>query len=730
MIVKEVDCQQALERIKKYLDNSTTTPFFVVVDSDSNYRTIRSGVQGKFFRTSSFCPSEDSFPDLDRFFEDLKASTASVHVLLGLGEYAFLSQCQDPFGRLQNFFLNDNRKLVVICRDVRDSFKKMCERDPKFNSQRVCFVASHEDAPLLSVIQFPFNFSVDKVPKGFRNLLEFMEEGNSQRLRVLSDLPLMNTQKIESYFDCLRWENPSFAGQKEWLTEPQWEAFRNDSNLKKKEMEPWRQFLGLKLSSSSNSYLNFVAETASNSEEFENLLPLALLKISHDDSRFPQMYKERKDLMKGKSDGAVSVYLTESKALSENRIFYLTDQTNAEKRTILELLEKIETFPKELKEIYPALYAYLADYPFPRSVPEELRELLNSYFKEYKYLKVTNQITNDFLEKVAQAAGQRPYNQLPTRGSELEKIRKEKKRTFLLWVDALGVEYLAFLQNRSKELKLRMKTHIVRSELPTITAINSDFYKEAQESKPENSYCKVEDLDKLKHEGEQDPKTAGYIAKELQIIDEVLDLALQKLGSKQFDRVLLVSDHGASRLAVLHDQENRWEMAEKGQHSGRCCPQSELDEKPDFAAEGNGFWSLANYDLFRGGRKGTCEVHGGATLEEVVVPIIELSLANTKPSITIPDKKIQVGLKTPARISFFCASPLENVWIKVGEKFYPVSSSTEDWFECVFPDLKTSGKYTAEIYEGDSPIESFEFEIEKEGMKKNDLFGFKRKGSQ
>lgn len=37
----------------------------------------------------------------------------------------------------------------------------------------------------------------------------------------------------------------------------------------------------------------------------------------------------------------------------------------------------------------------------------------------------------------------------------------------------------------------------------------------------------------------------------------------------------MIADHGASRLAVLHDTENVWEMAEKGQHSGRCCPKSE-----------------------------------------------------------------------------------------------------------------------------------------------------------
>lgn len=43
------------------------------------------------------------------------------------------------------------------------------------------------------------------------------------------------------------------------------------------------------------------------------------------------------------------------------------------------------------------------------------------------------------------------------------------------------------------------------------------------------------------------------------------------------------------------------------------------------ATEENGFWCLANYDRFKGGRKANVEVHGGASLEEVAVPIVEIT---------------------------------------------------------------------------------------------------------
>lgn len=91
----------------------------------------------------------------------------------------------------------------------------------------------------------------------------------------------------------------------------------------------------------------------------------------------------------------------------------------------------------------------------------------------------------------------------------------------------------------------------------------------------------------------------------------------------------------ASRLAVIHETENLWEMASNGKHSGRCCPKSEIDERPDSATDAEDFWALANYDRFKGSRKANVEVHGGATLEEIAVPIIEISYLNAAIEVKI-----------------------------------------------------------------------------------------------
>ena len=89
------------------------------------------------------------------------------------------------------------------------------------------------------------------------------------------------------------------------------------------------------------------------------------------------------------------------------------------------------------------------------------------------------------------------------------------------------------------------------------------------------------------------------------------------------EKIILTSDHGSSRLAVIYGRENKYKMNSAGEHSGRCCPVNEMDEKPNCAAEENGYWVMADYDRFAGGRLASAEVHGGATLEEILVPVIE-----------------------------------------------------------------------------------------------------------
>lgn len=167
---------------------------------------------------------------------------------------------------------------------------------------------------------------------------------------------------------------------------------------------------------------------------------------------------------------------------------------------------------------------------------------------------------------------------------------------------------------------------ICRCELPSITSANKEFFNLFDDDK----IVKVKYIDNIKHHGKdnhdyQQTKLPIHLSEELDIIRKLLQKIKERLGQGNIQKAIIASDHGASRLAVIHETESIWEMSSKGEHSGRCCLKSEVDEQPVCAVDAGDFWALANYDRFKGGRKANVEVHGGATLEEVTVPLIELS---------------------------------------------------------------------------------------------------------
>ena len=84
----------------------------------------------------------------------------------------------------------------------------------------------------------------------------------------------------------------------------------------------------------------------------------------------------------------------------------------------------------------------------------------------------------------------------------------------------------------------------------------------------------------------------------------------------------------------------------------RALAPSTINDNYDlkFSTEENGFIVLANYGRFRGSRAANVEVHGGASLEEVVVPVIELTLADSSMQVALSDKNIVSDYKDGASI--------------------------------------------------------------------------------
>ena len=219
----------------------------------------------------------------------------------------------------------------------------------------------------------------------------------------------------------------------------------------------------------------------------------------------------------------------------------------------------------------------------------------------------------------------------------------------------------------------------------------------------------------------------------METIHDTLERIRNKLIDGTVKCAVMIADHGASRLAVLHDTENVWEMDEKGQHSGRCCPKSDVDEQPEYATDAGDFWALANYDRFKGSRKANVEVHGGATLEEICVPIIELTYSEGKVEVHLMAVdadavdftgvlEIEVSFRKKAAVKIFMTAELPDVSITIDGKSYEAVPLENGFYRVDMPDLRKPGTYYVDVYSGNNVIaEKLTLIIKREGQREKDL---------
>lgn len=706
--------QKSIEAIENYINGNITYPFFVVVDNSADISKIIDSLPSNFktIYTSNYC-LKDSYPDYDRFHSELSKVKSNV-ILLGLGECSMFSLDYEFWGKLKDTVRS--YKTVVIARGAAGECSYLQRQDSKFGSLRWCELESALD---ISVVRVSPSVKIEAVD-GFKAMIRKFEENEGGKCYVHTDLDLANSAFIRNSFEVLREKDHLFTVSEKCLDSSQWDKYLNDNRLSGYPLTHWRTYLDMLLFGTNNLYLSLVMQRSPTYEEYKESLLTALLSVDHTSPKFRLYYDERKTMLKSWPDHDLLSYVMATKARDKDRIYYLTDNTNSERRAIIEELAHIKEIPWQLPQIYPDLAFYLKPYHFSC----DSAEFFTDYFERYKKQKSTNEINDDFLElvNVISAPGERKYNSLPSRNSVL--LQLTKPDTGLYWLDALGVEFLAYLQQKAKELSLVIKISICRASLPTLTSINRGFFDDWAGLK----FPKDPHLDKLKHEGTGDvgiksTDPAVHLADELGVITDALERIKAALTNHEAKSVLLASDHGASRLCVLNQHENKWEMSEKGQHSGRCCRVSEIDEKPESATKAQDYWVLANYDRFKGGMPANVEAHGGATLEEVVIPIVDVSLASQEVECSIIGRSegsivtIVKPLDGYAVLEAYCPDAKANLSVRIRGKDYTGVQDTTNRNKFL---ITLSGQflvgttYSVNFFDGDNELNSACFTLRRE----------------
>lgn len=622
---------EAGEKLLAYLRNPSWDFLFIAFDSEQDLKAILREVPvwGKI-KLSAYCKKDDSYPDLDRLREDLHAAVGK-NIILGLGEYLALTGRDDAL-RMIWAMRGCGKKLVApiwngykILEKLEDGEPYQAMDSPVMRLERRYSCWSYK------------NFAVSEPAQcnGFRELLSLLENGHTGEASVRTSIPLQPEwgKTISTHADLYLDKHPEVKISPKELSEKQWRDLHENSERLDNSFFGPSNYIFLRNNAPDNAYLKMVMEITREQSQFrQNFIDL-ILDYRPGDPDFDSLCAGRRQLLGNLQPEDIQEFILKLQRIPEKeRIFYLTNETLEEKREIIKYLASCPGFSPATA--YPDLAAYMEDCDFSGEKPE-ICAILNNYFNVYKQAKLRNCLEPELLRQGME--NREIVHGLPSRSDVVGKLANEK--TKLYWLDAFGCEYLGFVQNFANKNLLKINARPTRVELPSITSINREFYDVWAYEK-----ATIKDLDNIKHgrdekdiynkdNGKQWPL---HLARELEVVRGLLEKIEGELKSGLYEKIVLASDHGATRMAVISKEEQEWEMPEKGKYGGRCCPfSSSVKFKPGSAwTSSDGKWlALTDYSRFKGAHQASVEAHGGASLEEMVVPVIEFGLQGVLPKI-------------------------------------------------------------------------------------------------
>ena len=764
---------QCFDRIEAYCQKEITGhPLLVNTENAHDFQCLVKRMQLDGNKTCVFVHDYcgKGLPQIDALFRDVKKK--GCFVVIGLSSYVMLlgkKRAEELMARLQELSVAGH--VIVLLSHMKEIRLSRMQQDQHLSYRVLLLEGDPTPLPSIYLASPEENSFGQLVLPNIQALLEKLEQydpvGGETSFAVRTSLhkevfseSMYSIRSSKGIYKELLRAFPVLKGDLEesWGTKEDWERFAQEwkeclswgalaekhfgidahfSAILEREYEQadayetWLYWLLLKVQGASeDAYLSYALGKSRHWQDLWEHIFLSLSSLSFQMREFEKYCEGRKRLLEGQAIPAtwVSEYQDAIAQKGRDAIWYLFAGTAWEEKMLFQCLADYDYTKEEvmgvLKTHFPDLFAYMKSFTFTmhQKVPERLVPLLTKYFDDYKWQKLMNHLTPDFKAQVNTLAEHRVYNQFPIRSLALSQMKKEN--TMMYFVDALGVEYLSYISEKCKTYGLLLSIQVVHGELPSITSQNTEFMNA--------DVTNIKDLDALKHESQtynyEKQKIPLHLVAELKAIDGVLQTIRDGLLTKEMKSAIVISDHGATRLAVLNDEEYGAEFIvgeSKGQHSGRCC-QVEEDPGIPFAAYENGYAVLANYMRFKGSRKADVEVHGGATLEETLVPLLQISLKPKDPMVEFQPALVQLRKKEVGELLLVTNFDMADPYIIVNGKIYRGKLDTHRRRAIIpLPDMKRTHDYMADIYDGDTLLkEQVAFHVKKEVAKDNlgDIF--------
>ena len=650
---------ETLDELKNFLrrdqgQKSFSPVRFINVESQAAWRELKnflSTLTTDLIFLSDYCAGEDTFPNVRKLRNNLRRENQSV-CILPLSEILRLNP--ERAAEEINFFLSLHTgepfafRIYFPMYRLKNFFLSLKISDPR---RKNCVLLSTEEAAedfSLTIIQknMPLKISGTRAD-GLKQYLKFWEESLSASLILytenavyLQDKKFFDDVKIiANAFDLLRHQHDlpaefkkNFGREEDWqrlaesvATAGNFEqAFRREFKVDGFKMSAFKNFgtaenfrrwlLWLRCKLQGSDYAARCAKESSTPEEFVEQLYGKIFSCAEE-----KFFEERREILSLMKTLPPKKFLERTRQAEKKiALKILTDNSHAERLMIFETLQRFRfgessAARKILQRTFPQLANYLSD------GAEGFTEEQAEYFRQYRWLKVTNQLTEKFNRRVAENArhaGEKIY----ALRSRNEIVGEEYSgAAAIFFVDGLGAEYMNFFaaEFSSLEENFSVRYRIGRCNLPTVTELNKDFLQNRKVA------AEILELDTLKHEIRAYPEN---ILGELEILSTFKEKILHALDVHE--KIILCSDHGTSRLAVLARQNFDKAFPAEGRKvfkSGRFAEILPNDEKnfPTTLAHDEKL-IFADYSRFTQKGGTGSEIHGGASLEEVLVPVITI----------------------------------------------------------------------------------------------------------
>ncbi len=673
------------------------------LDAWSKVLSILKGISNRFIRGSEFCKDYDDLPDITEILSIIKNFIQNgerltfvpiQEILRGYKDINLLNLFffeTDPAKNIRLYlpFLGCDRSLEEFLDSLRDIGIRKAYPIRVFSSvedytDRIKFFVSR-DLELISLLK---NSKKLEILEGFCEYIKKFElsDFRENEFIVISEILFNSDEKIEKIFTWEKINNKSefsnkilsfripiqySVNEENYWTNLLGEIIKGDCedfddflrkkfNLmeidrtifdrwqKLKDYEKWLIFSWAKARySDRESYLFKVIAESYNFIEFEEKIwnyPIekGLITESH--------LFERIELIKRAFKNPPPGYYEHLRYVKDNRLKLrlLTGIDFYEKREIIKTVAKIleseglsNDDMRVLQENYPELFYYL-------DTQEE--NTLGLYIKNYIKAKILN--SADKIQELEEISKDFELFSYPSRNAILEKFSCKQ-----IWIDGLGVEWAGIVINLLRQNGYLVNYQIARANLPTTTEYNPF----------PNGVERFSDLDEIYHK--QDKDYPDFLIDE---IDTVTRFIVEKIKPlvESHGEILITSDHGSTRFSGWQDERIEIDNIEVFRNGRFAKCQKSIPENSEYyyiEQFSDGFYLISKtHRVFKGGKRTKVENHGGATIEESLVPIFHV--------------RKRISHKIPIRCTFISKDiPIINPKIEI--EYFPEVENLELKFE-------------------------------------------------